>query len=246
MLAEKPLPLVGDALTRRIYAPEAYNLVRTSRIVPVVHVEAARLAAFFPLAWSRRTGTPELVALRSLIADQNGQPPRARRCLPFLLFAYPFVHGPPDAAESAPFMLDDVFADEPTDVGASVMTPDNKPSLGTQLRLDSLDEFSQHLPLTSAIGRALAEHDLLEPWELRFNIEGQAIEIPGLEIARQAAFETGRYAPLISSLGLPAAQLLALHRISLFRAGILLTMAKSVLQAKDEPASAGVAARLAQ
>jgi hypothetical protein len=236
MVAEKPRPLTGEALTRRIYAPEAYHLVRTARIVPIVHSEAARLAAFFPLAFTRRDGAPELVVLRSLLPDQRGQPPRGRRCLPLLLYAYPFVQGSMESSE--PPLIDDVFADEPTDIGATVLNPDMRPSLATQLRLESLAEFAHHLPLTAAIGAALAEHDLLEPWQLRFDIEGEAVAIEGLEIIRQAAYETPRFASLLGGFGLPAAQLVGLHRLSLFRAGILLTMAKAALQAKDEDEAA--------
>jgi hypothetical protein len=230
MSSRPPLPLAGEILTRRIYAPDAYALVRSLPIVPVVHAEASRLASFFPIVWTRQNDTPELVVLRSMIEDPEGQPPRGRRCFPLLLAAYPFVHAELDQPVSAPPLIDDVFADEPTDIGATILTSENKLGLGAQQRLDALMEFSSHRPLTIAIGKALADRNLLETWELKFEVEGGQIDVPGLEIARQAAFETGAFAPLLDEFGLPAAQLLALHRISLFRAGLLLTMAKAVMQ----------------
>lgn len=127
-------------------------------------------------------------------------------------------------------MFDDVCSDEPTDIGATVTTLERKPGLATEQRLGALDTFARELPETRAIGQSLAEADLFEPWKLAFDVEGQSIEVGGLVIARQTAFDDGRYSPILAKHGVAAAQLLALHRISLFRAGLLLTMAKAALK----------------
>ena len=238
MLSEYPIPLEGEVLARRIYAPQAYRLVREIQVVPIVHTEALKLSTWFPIAWRMGAHGPELVVLRALLADNRALPPPARGLLPLLLAAYPFVFDPdtlpgPDCR----WMFDNVFADEPTDIGAPITTLERKPALATRLRLDALETFSNEFGVTRDIGLALADAGLLEPWSLSFDVEGRRIEMADLHIAHQSAFETGRYAPILDRHGFAAAQLLGLHRISLFRAGLLLTMAKATLAADRGPRS---------
>jgi hypothetical protein len=233
MWGERPIPLEKDALTRRIYAPLAYPLVRNSAIVPVVHSEAFHLASWFPLVWQRRDGAVEFVAVRSLLNDQRAQPPAARTLLPLILHAYPFVFDPSKRPErDNARMLDDVFADAPTDIGASITTVDRKLSRATTMRFRTLDAFARDFALTHDLGQTLAALKLFDPWELKFNIDGRQLEIPNLVIVRQAAFDTGAFSPILEKFGVPAATLLALHRISIYRAGILLAAARAFLKAE--------------
>jgi hypothetical protein len=81
--------------------------------------------------------------------------------------------------------------------------------------------------VTTAIGNALAGLDLLEPWPLKFDIDGHHVEIPDLMVIRPSAFDSGALAGLLEAWGMPCAQMLGLHRISLFRAGVLLAGAKA-------------------
>ncbi|NJL07409.1 MAG: SapC family protein [Methylacidiphilales bacterium] len=231
MIGENPVLLESEVLSRRIFAPRAYRLVRELPIVPIVVSEAQKIAMWFPIAWRMGENGPELVAMRSLLADQRGQPPRARDLLPLLLSAYPFVldpAAPPRAG--AHKMLDNVFADEPTDIGATIVGLDRKPVLATRLRLDALETFAAQYPATRSLGHALDEAKLLEAWPLEFDIGGRNVSVPNLFIAHRDAFESGRYAAILAQHGLMAAELLGLHRISLFRAGLLVTMARAVLE----------------
>lgn len=234
MIAERPVALDAAVATRRIYAPVAYRFVRDTPVVPITHVEAERLASWFPLVWQAGRHGPTLVALRALIADQAAQPPRARGLLPLLLTAYPFVLDPTVDPAQARVLFDDSFADEPTDAGATVMTQELKPGLATRQRIDTLRNFALAWPRTQAIGQALQDARLLEPWDLSFDIAGRRIAVPDLWIARRASFETGRFALVLAEHGIEAARLLGLHRLSLYRAGILLTMARHSLQADGE------------
>jgi hypothetical protein len=234
---QRPIALERDALRRRIYAPVAYAPVRDTAVIPVVHTEAHQLAAWFPRVWRRRGTEYDFVAVRALINDQRAQPPVARALLPRILHAYPFVFDPavppsPDCSR----MLDDVFADCPTDVGATITTVNGRLSRATAMRLRTLDGLAEDYPPTRRIGQALAALDLFLPWQLKFDIAGHIIEIPDLFIVRPDAFATGRFAPMLEELGSSAALVLGLHRISIFRAGALLAMARKLL--KQAPASA--------
>ena len=147
MWGERPIPLDKDALARRIYAPLAYQFVRNTAVVPIVHSEIFQLASWFPLVWRREGEHFEFVAVRSLLNDQRAQPPAARALLPLLLHAYPFLFDPqhPPGPDSAK-MLDDVFADAPTDIGASITTVDRKLTRATTMRFRALDAFAAIYP----------------------------------------------------------------------------------------------------
>lgn len=233
MLGERPIALEKDVLRRRIYAPQAYAPVRNLAVVPIVHSECMMLASWFPVVWRRRNARVELVTIRALLDDQRAQPAAARLLLPLRLHAYPFIFDPARPVDAtSPRMLDDVFADTPTDVGATIMNVNRKTGRAATMRLAVLDRIAAEADQTDAIGEALATRGLLEPWPLRFDVEGQAVGIRDLLIVHAAAFNDGSLAPVVSQLGMTSASLLGLHRISLFRAGLLLAAAKSFLKTK--------------
>lgn len=238
LLRERPIALEKDVLRRRIYAPLAYAPVRNAAVVPIVHSECLSLASWFPLVWRRRETTIEFVAIRALLNDQRAQPPAARALLPLLLHAYPFVFDPRQPFRSdSPKMLDDVFADAPTDIGASITTVHRKLARATTSRFRLLDRFAYESVVTGEIGNALAELDAFEPWPLKFDIGGNNVEIPNLLVIRPSAFESGDFSRLLGNYGVPCARMLGLHRISLFRAGVLLGMAKTFFKEYALPES---------
>jgi hypothetical protein len=228
---ENPIRLTGAAATRRIFSPLAYANVRHAHVVPVVMPEAWALASWFPIVWQRTETFYQLVAVRSLFADGRGYLPVVESSpglLPLLLQAYPFLIDPtvaPDASTAR--WIDDVIADSPSDIGAPVLLADKRPTKASRLRLGMLDLFQKHWLNTHAFALQLSELGLLEPWNLTFDIEGHSVGVDNLFIVRQSAFDTGLLAPVASCHGAMAAQLLALHRISLFRAGALLSAARA-------------------
>jgi hypothetical protein len=230
MWGERPIALDKEALRRRIYAPAAYAPVRNTAVVPVAHSEAYRLAAWFPLMWRRRGSELEFVAVRSLLDDQGAQPPAARAVLPLILHAYPFVFDPKAPPEvGAERMLDDVFGDAPTDAGASITNAAGRLSRATIERFRILDGLAGEFRLTREIAQALAGLDLFAPAALKFDIQGRSLELADLFVVRQDAFDSGVFSSMLEKFGAPAALVLGLHRVSLFRAGLLLAMARKAL-----------------
>lgn len=232
---ERPVALVGDVLRRRIYSPQSYAQVRNSAVVPIVHSECETIASWFPLVWTRREQHFEFVALRGLSNSEYMQPPAARTLLPLILRAYPFVFDPsqpigPDTTR----MIDDVFADAPTDVGATITTVRRRLSRGTLTRFAFMDHFANKIGTTTTIGCALASMDAFEPWPLKFDIDGHQIHVPNLFVIRRAMFDDGSFAPLLREHGIDCARMLSLHRVSLFRAGGLLAMAKAYLNSRRD------------
>src|SRR5262252_2966503 len=150
---ERAVALVGDVLRRRIYSPQSYAQVRNTAIVPIVHSECESLACWFPLIWRRRERNVEFVALRGLLNDDRMQPRPARTLLPLILRSYPFVFDPsqtigPDTTR----MLDDVFADAPTDAGATITTVRLRLSRATTTRFAFMDRFASESGTTTKIG----------------------------------------------------------------------------------------------
>src|SRR5262249_8660239 len=126
-------------------------------------------------------------------------------------------------------MLDDIFADHPTDAGATITTRGGRLSRGALQRLRILDGFAEDFSLTHRIGQALADLNLFEPCPLKFDVAGRIVEVSNLFIVGQDAFETGKLSPVLEELVAPAALVLGLHRISVFRTGMLLAMARKLL-----------------
>lgn len=210
----------------RIFAPVSYSLVRCTQLVPIVHIEAFSLAHWFPLCWLKRDGQTTLVALRTLRHDGSGQPagsPGAAASLPLALRAYPFVVG--IGGEDKHF-LDAAIADSPSDVGAPIMTHAGKAGPGAQLKLQALAAFDHALPASQAMTNCLVEGDLLEPWPLAFDIDGESVGVNDLLVLKSSQLTSPRMFQFIEKFGSAAATLLGAHRISLFRAGTLVQSAK--------------------
>ncbi len=123
---------------------------------------------------------------------------RRAHCLPLILHAYPFVFDPDQPiGPTSEKMLDDVFADAPTDIGATITTVHHRLSRATTSRFQVLDRFAHEMSVTNAVGHALDALDVFEPWPLRFNIDGHLVEVPNLLVIRPSAFDGGLLAPLL-------------------------------------------------
>ena len=216
----------------RIFAPISYATVRRAQLVPLVHSEAFTVASWFPICWQIKADQPVLVALRTLKADGSSQPagsPGFPASLPLALRAYPFVVGLNKPIEDPQHVLiDDTIPDEPSNVGAPILTPDGSFGSGATLKLNAVTAFNEALAFTQILGEELALQNLLEPWPLHFQIGQASISVGDLFIVRQSEFGGLALYRFIKNLGVEAASLLGAHRLSLFRAGALLQAAKAI------------------
>jgi SapC len=231
-LYKRPCNLTAESGQRRIYAPSAYAVVRDLPVVPMVMSEAARLAVYHPICWMKQPEPDdaglELVALRTLLSEGSGQPAEARRAaaaLPLVLQAFPLIIRKEN--DPGPVRLEDAFADTPSDVGATLLTAEGKPSRGAMQRLAIADGFARERALSRALTNLLAEAGLMEPWPLQFDLGG------GIQISRSdlfvvdfAALRSGAGRRLRHELGQDGLRFLMLHRISLFRVSALLNAAR--------------------
>ena len=246
---DNPIPLVGDVLKQRIFSPLAYANVRRANVVAIATIEAQRFAGHYPIAWRRRDDRFQLVCVRSLLTDGRGHAPGTATTLTFLpvvLRCYPFTYDPAKPPQSGrPKFIDSAIADEPNDVGAPIAMPDGRPSKATTQRLAQLETAAPHFAAAVTIAASLAAADLFEAWPLHFeNIEGRTLDIPDLWIVRQTAADGGDLAPILRAHGKVAADLIALHRISLYRAGTLLAQARSALKSAPTADASAAAAEL--
>jgi hypothetical protein len=207
--------------------------VRQAQVVPIVHIEAFALASWFPICWRDGETRPTLVVLRTLRRDGSQQPhgsPETAASLPLALRAYPFVVGAkPNGADEESVLIDDTIADRETDIGAPICTPDGRPGRGTQMRLRAAATFNAALELTERMTAALYADELLEPWRLEVDFGGDAIAAGGLLVVRPAEFDSPRLFRFIRKFGPVGASLLGAHRISLFRAGALIHLARAAV-----------------
>lgn len=246
MLYERPVPLKGDVLKQRIFSPLAYENVRNANVIAITAHEAQRYASHFPIAWYRHENRFELIIVRSILADGRGHPAASQSALPFLpalCRAYPFMYEPGSAARNShtrTHFIDVAVADAPTDVGSPICFPDGRPAKATAQRIALLDIAAPMFAETAQIASQLSELALFEAWPLHFeNIEGYTLDVPDLWIVKQDAISTGALAPVMRRHGIVAADLIALHRLSLFRTGIMLANARAALRAT--PATSALA-----
>ena len=99
----------------------------------------------------------------SSTANPPPQPLADRTPLPLILQAYPFVFDPTFPAFEGPRMLDDVFPDAPTDVGATITTLAGRPSRAAIQRLNLLDILAKDFHVLQALTSAIANRDLFFP-----------------------------------------------------------------------------------
>lgn len=226
----RPLSLTGHVGRRRIFSPHSYPAGRNLQIVPVVHMEALDLAAWFPLVWTRHRGPLDLVVLRSFLPDGAGHPhgsPRIPASVPLILKAYPVVVDPSQVGGD--IKVDDVVADEPTDVGATLLTERGHPSRALEERLGAMHRFVSAHAVTGQMGNHLAEAGLLQPWDLSFAAEAGLGPYPEFLVVRPDSFETDSFVSFARAFGAAGLRLLSAHAISLYRAGILYQRARQDL-----------------
>jgi len=243
-LYENPRRLTSEWGHSRIFAPEAYAHVRTRQLVPIAHTEALTLAAYFPICWQSRQGRIELCALRSLLDDGRGHAVKstyASGALPLALRAFPVVVTAPSGGPDE-IWIDDMVADQPTDIGAPLLMADGRLSRGTTLRIQAATAMRQSIDQTRRLTDALVDGGLLEPWPLNVDLgpDGFKVQFDDLLVVRASALPTPDMLRFLRTFGVEAAMFLTAHRISLFRTSILLHAARAAATKEtlsSEPAS---------
>jgi hypothetical protein len=239
-LYEAPQVLTADWGHHRIYAPIAYPVVRSSFLVPIVHTEVLELARLFPVCWAMSAAGPELCVLRSLLRDGRAMP-AARMlvsALPKVFHAYPVIVPHDDGLAAGPISVDTAIADEPTDVGAPLMTANGRPTKAASTRIRAASETGRALQTTRALSRALHDAGLLEPWTLDFGLGEEAADLGRLMVVSRTRLGDPSVYKTILTFGSDAALFLSAHWLSLFRVSALLSAAKAAQTAGAEETEA--------
>lgn len=236
---ERPAVLSAEWGHQRIYAAGSYAHVRMLREVPVILAEAMALAAHFPLCWKLVDGRPVLVALRSLLTDGRGHyPPGRRGTMPLCLQAYPFAVPDPEMIERQQLVVDRAFADRPTDIGAPILQENGRMGKGALVRARLALEIARGIAPTERLSEDLWRHGLLEPWPLAFDlVDGQRVERQDLLVIAASKLSSPALYSLVGQHGAEAGLFMALQRISLFRIGALLHLARSAAARPASPDS---------
>lgn len=238
-LYEAPRRLVSAMASERLYAPEAYPLVRSLQRVPIVHAEALGMAAWFPVCWERKGSALRLCVLRSLIANAEGHQPAGSPVrpdsLPLALRAYP-ITATSGVGEDGLVLVDHVIPDQPTDAGAPLLLPNGKPSRGLLMRYRAALIAAQAVERTVAITEALVETGVFRPWALVFAIdERTTIAINDLLYLDLDQIDFSQLRALIAAFGSDLTTLLTAHRLSLFRINALIAVARKANRPGEAP-----------
>jgi hypothetical protein len=237
-LYENPRLLTSAWGHCRIFAPEAYHRVRSQQLVPIVCAEALTLAAHFPICWRVQDGRAVLCVLRSLLDDGLGHPVRpthASGALPLVLRAFPVAVSNPGGNDDEVW-IDDTVADQPTDIGAPILLINGRLSRGAAQRVQAAVAFRRSIDFTRRLTDGLQGRDLLEPWPLDFEVgpDGRRVRFDDLMVVRSSALAGSGMLQHLQEFGVEAAMFMTAHRISLFRASILLQGARAAA-ARETP-----------
>lgn len=225
---ENPMIVGVEWGHERIYAAPSYRTVRSLCDAPICLAESQVLARWYPLCWRRWEDGLALVALRSLLPDGDGHFPQNRAPLPLSLQSYPFVIPDLQSIERKQLVVDRVIADRPTDIGAPIVMPDGRMSAGAVMRARLALQFARGLQATIALSQELDGAGMLEPWPLDFDLgNGRRAARADLSVIAASRLGDPQLAIIVERHGIDAGLFLAYQRISLFRIGFLLQMAKN-------------------
>jgi hypothetical protein len=226
-LYEQPAVLSVEWAHQRIYAAGSYAHIRALRDVPIILSEAMTLASHFPLCWKLVDGHPVLVALRSLLPDGRGHYPAMRRAIPLCLQAYPFKVPDPVMIERQQIVVDRTFADRPTDIGAPILQDNGRMGRGALIRARLALEVARGIAPTDRLSEDLWRNKFLEPWPLAFDLaEAQQVERDDLLVIAASKLASPALFGLIEAHGPDAGVFMAVQRLSLFRIGAIVQLAK--------------------
>ncbi|MBN8939832.1 MAG: SapC family protein [Rhizobiales bacterium] len=246
-LYETPTPIDAAWGHHRIFTHHAYKIVREAQFAPIVMAEAQELARWFPICWALdEDDEPVLVAFRSLLAGGQGYPGDAsfrEDCLPRVLGAYPLVVPSSESLERRQVLADRAISDNPTDIGAPLLTAEGKFTRAALTRAKVAIGVAGALPATAALSRALFDHGMLEPWAVDLDLgHGQRATFDRLLIIATRKLDDPLLHSIIVDGGVDAGLLVATHRLSLFRMSALLTAARRDVQKTREAVAEPLAA----
>lgn len=213
----------------RIHEPLSYRVTLQEPFVPITLDEAFTLAAHFPLVWRRDvTGRLELVAIRGFTkagTDLPGIRKLGHDALPLLLQAYPMRYENHRIA-MAEIGLDRVAPLATSDLGSPVFTQAGDFTPGAQLKVAALRKFGEIAEETQGFTDVVADAGALQvvalPGELRARVE-----VPELLFMGPGADTRELLDYLFAAFGgKRVAAFLAGHRLSLYRMGPLISMAR--------------------
>ncbi|QCI66234.1 SapC family protein [Phreatobacter stygius] len=241
-LYETPTPVDATWGHHRIFAHQAYKIVREAQLAPIVLAEAQDLARWFPVCWALDDGDePVLVVFRSLLPGGRGYPGDAsfrEECLPFVFQAFPLVVPNRESIEQRQVLADRTISDTPTDIGAPLLTAEGKFTPAALMRAKIAINVASGLPKTTSFSRALFDNGMLEPWAIDLDLgHDKRASFDKLLIVATARLDDPAFHALIVEHGVEAALLVAGHRLSLFRMSALLTAARRDVQKAFEAAS---------
>lgn len=226
-LYEKPTALTPSWGHQRIYSPYAYASIRHGTVAPIILAEAMALAQYYPVCWRLEGDFPVLSVLRSLLPNGLGHyGPRIP--LPLGAQVYPFVVPDAEAFVQQRLLVDDVIADQPTDIGAPLILDTGRMSPAALSRSRNALLLGRALPATVALSWDLMKAGMLESWPLRFDLgRNGKVDRQDLMVLSASKLSSPALFTLIQKHSASAGLFLGFHRLSLFRISALLQLAKA-------------------
>lgn len=219
-LYEKVALLDPAAPAQRILPLSDYPHLGAVLIVPILHLECATLARYWPIAWVAEGKGYDLVAIiglhptLGLAARLDGL---AGDAIPLAVKAFPLLLGLPGPTGEAKVLihaLPDWVGEgegEAAFDGSGNLTP------AAIEKSDILWLFAAERTRTRAMTEALAAADGLGLWKLRFMFEDQSVENEGYYVVKASFLQDPRYTALAEEHGAPFISMVEHHILARYR-----------------------------
>jgi hypothetical protein len=170
-----------------------YTFAASDTVIPLVGSEISKVVPMMPIGFVKQEAGYQLVAITSLQSGKNLYVAPDGEWLvayiPSALRAYPFRMLKPDNAEKSILCIDEAsgLVVESTEEGNDFFDDENQPVQGIKDMVNFLSQVEASMLVTERAVNALADADLIAPWEINLKQGEEVAPVEGLFRVDEAA-----------------------------------------------------------
>ena len=170
-----------------------YTFAASDTVIPLVGSEISKVAPVMPIGFVKQEAGYQLVAITSLQLGKNLYVAPDGKWLgayiPSALRAYPFRLLKPEDAEKSILCINEAsgLVVESTEEGNDFFDDENQPVQGIKDIVNLLSQVEASMLVTERAVNALADADLIAPWEINLKQGEEVVPVEGLFRVDEAA-----------------------------------------------------------
>lgn len=170
-----------------------YTFAASDTVIPLIGSEISKVVPVMPIGFVKQEAGYQLVAITALQSGKNlyvaSDGEWLVNYIPSVLRAYPFRLLKPDNAEKSILCIDEAsgLLVESTEEGNDFFDDENQPVQRIKDIINFLSQVEANLLVTEGAVNALADADLIAPWELKLKQGEEVMPVKGLFRVDEAA-----------------------------------------------------------